>query len=125
MSYMFSTGLAITDEIMLNKAEWSKLFEAPNFFQKYKYVLSSFPCWPHMVRLHYFNKDLFLNPHHTHFATLLPYMHSICNPLIIEFERNKSTPMQSMLIFILVEVIFLYMLSIMVMVKYCCYKIIF
>ncbi|KPP71492.1 poly(A) polymerase alpha-like, partial [Scleropages formosus] len=32
----FKQGLAITDEIMLNKADWSKLFEAPNFFQKYK-----------------------------------------------------------------------------------------
>ena len=34
----FKQGLAITDEILLSKAEWSKLFEAPNFFQKYKYV---------------------------------------------------------------------------------------
>uniref|UniRef100_A0A8C4ZCI5 polynucleotide adenylyltransferase n=1 Tax=Gadus morhua TaxID=8049 RepID=A0A8C4ZCI5_GADMO len=33
----FKQGLAITDEILQNKAEWSKLFEAPNFFQKYKY----------------------------------------------------------------------------------------
>uniref|UniRef100_A0A7M4FXJ7 Poly(A) polymerase n=1 Tax=Crocodylus porosus TaxID=8502 RepID=A0A7M4FXJ7_CROPO len=33
----FKQGLAITDEILLSKAEWSKLFEAPNFFQKYKY----------------------------------------------------------------------------------------
>lgn len=33
-----NSGLAITDEILLSKAEWSKLFEAPNFFQKYKYV---------------------------------------------------------------------------------------
>ncbi|KAG8514327.1 Poly(A) polymerase alpha, partial [Galemys pyrenaicus] len=32
----FKQGLAITDEILLSKAEWSKLFEAPNFFQKYK-----------------------------------------------------------------------------------------
>ncbi|MBN3323564.1 PAPOA polymerase, partial [Atractosteus spatula] len=31
----FKQGLAITDEILQNKAEWSKLFEAPNFFQKY------------------------------------------------------------------------------------------
>lgn len=34
----YNSGLAITDEILLSKAEWSKLFEAPNFFQKYKYV---------------------------------------------------------------------------------------
>uniref|UniRef100_A0AAR2KQF6 polynucleotide adenylyltransferase n=1 Tax=Pygocentrus nattereri TaxID=42514 RepID=A0AAR2KQF6_PYGNA len=32
----FKQGLAITDEILQNKADWSKLFEAPNFFQKYK-----------------------------------------------------------------------------------------
>lgn len=31
-------GLTVTDEILLGKAEWSKLFEPPNFFQKYKYV---------------------------------------------------------------------------------------
>uniref|UniRef100_A0AAR2LHX5 Poly(A) polymerase n=1 Tax=Pygocentrus nattereri TaxID=42514 RepID=A0AAR2LHX5_PYGNA len=36
----FKQGLAITDEILQNKADWSKLFEAPNFFQKYKYVLN-------------------------------------------------------------------------------------
>ncbi|XP_012685310.1 poly(A) polymerase alpha [Clupea harengus] len=35
----FKQGLAITDEIMQNKAEWSKLFEAPNFFQKYKHYI--------------------------------------------------------------------------------------
>jgi poly(A) polymerase len=32
----FKQSLAITDEILLSKAEWSRLFEAPNFFQKYK-----------------------------------------------------------------------------------------
>ncbi|KAB0373357.1 hypothetical protein FD755_015016, partial [Muntiacus reevesi] len=35
----FNQGLAITDEILLSKAEWSKLFEAPNFFQKYKHYI--------------------------------------------------------------------------------------
>uniref|UniRef100_A0A3B3SYE2 polynucleotide adenylyltransferase n=2 Tax=Paramormyrops kingsleyae TaxID=1676925 RepID=A0A3B3SYE2_9TELE len=35
----FKWGLAITEEIMLNKADWSKLFEAPNFFQKYKHYI--------------------------------------------------------------------------------------
>ncbi|XP_056620244.1 poly(A) polymerase alpha [Triplophysa dalaica] len=35
----FKRGLAITDEILLNKADWSKLFEAPNFFQKYKHYI--------------------------------------------------------------------------------------
>lgn len=33
------TGLSVTDEILQGKAEWSKLFEPPNFFQKYKWVL--------------------------------------------------------------------------------------
>ncbi|XP_072129426.1 poly(A) polymerase type 3-like isoform X3 [Mobula birostris] len=32
----FKQGLSITDEILMGKMEWSKLFEAPNFFQKYK-----------------------------------------------------------------------------------------
>ncbi|OCT65034.1 poly(A) polymerase alpha-A isoform X1 [Xenopus laevis] len=35
----FKQGLAITDEILLGKAEWSKLFDAPNFFQKYKHYI--------------------------------------------------------------------------------------
>ncbi|XP_036405609.1 poly(A) polymerase type 3-like [Megalops cyprinoides] len=35
----FKQGLAITDEILLNKSDWSKLFEAPNFFQKYKHYI--------------------------------------------------------------------------------------
>ncbi|KAM4663241.1 poly(A) polymerase alpha isoform 2-T2 [Discoglossus pictus] len=35
----FKQGLAITDEILLGKAEWSKLFEAQNFFQKYKHYI--------------------------------------------------------------------------------------
>ncbi|XP_069811548.1 poly(A) polymerase gamma isoform X5 [Dendropsophus ebraccatus] len=32
----FRQGLAVTDEILQGKADWSKLFEPPNFFQKYK-----------------------------------------------------------------------------------------
>ncbi|XP_051951462.1 poly(A) polymerase type 3-like isoform X1 [Xyrauchen texanus] len=35
----FKRGLAITDEILQSKADWSKLFEAPNFFQKYKHYI--------------------------------------------------------------------------------------
>lgn len=35
----FKQGLAITHEILLCKAEWSKLFEAPSFFQKYKHYI--------------------------------------------------------------------------------------
>ncbi|XP_037540538.1 poly(A) polymerase type 3-like [Nematolebias whitei] len=36
MTEEFKHGLSITDEILQGKAEWSKLFEPPNFFQKYK-----------------------------------------------------------------------------------------
>ncbi|KAM9435059.1 poly(A) polymerase alpha isoform 2-T2 [Clarias gariepinus] len=35
----FKQGLAIMDEVLQNKADWSKLFEAPNFFQKYKHYI--------------------------------------------------------------------------------------
>ncbi|XP_036993828.2 poly(A) polymerase beta [Artibeus jamaicensis] len=35
----FKQGLAITHEILLSKAEWSKLFDAPSFFQKYKHYI--------------------------------------------------------------------------------------
>ncbi|XP_078505428.1 poly(A) polymerase gamma [Lissotriton helveticus] len=35
----FKQGLAATDEILLGKADWSKLFETPNFFQKYKHYI--------------------------------------------------------------------------------------
>ncbi|XP_020366010.1 poly(A) polymerase alpha isoform X2 [Rhincodon typus] len=35
----FKQGLSITDEILMGKMEWSKLFEAPNFFQKYKHYI--------------------------------------------------------------------------------------
>lgn len=114
--FLFSAGLAITDEILQSKAEWSKLFEAPNFFQKYKYVLSCLSCWPHMVRLNYFNKDLFFKAPHQH-ATKLHYMRFICDLLIIEFERNKSTVIQSMLTIIMTKTIFLHFL-LMGMIKY-------
>ncbi|XP_060722237.1 poly(A) polymerase alpha isoform X2 [Tachysurus vachellii] len=35
----FKQGLAIMDEILQNKADWAKLFESPNFFQKYKHYI--------------------------------------------------------------------------------------
>uniref|UniRef100_A0A8C5P9Z1 polynucleotide adenylyltransferase n=1 Tax=Leptobrachium leishanense TaxID=445787 RepID=A0A8C5P9Z1_9ANUR len=35
----FKQGLLVTDEILLGKAEWSKLFEPPSFFQKYKHYI--------------------------------------------------------------------------------------
>ncbi|XP_028164979.1 poly(A) polymerase type 3-like isoform X3 [Ostrinia furnacalis] len=35
----FRLGLAITDEIMLNKCGWERLFEAPNFFSRYKHFI--------------------------------------------------------------------------------------
>nr|XP_015218741.1 PREDICTED: poly(A) polymerase gamma isoform X2 [Lepisosteus oculatus] len=39
MSEEFKNGLSITDEILQGKAEWSKLFEPPAFFQKYKHYI--------------------------------------------------------------------------------------
>ncbi|KAK1171270.1 poly(A) polymerase gamma-like isoform X1 [Acipenser oxyrinchus oxyrinchus] len=39
MTEEFKHGLAITDEILLGKVEWSKLFEPPNLFQKYKHYI--------------------------------------------------------------------------------------
>ncbi|XP_060943016.1 poly(A) polymerase gamma isoform X1 [Limanda limanda] len=39
MSEEFKYGLSITDEILQGKAEWPKLFEPPNFFQKYKHYI--------------------------------------------------------------------------------------
>ncbi|KAM4693556.1 poly(A) polymerase gamma isoform 2-T2 [Discoglossus pictus] len=35
----FKQGLAITDEILIGRADWAKLFEPPNFFQKYKHYI--------------------------------------------------------------------------------------
>ncbi|XP_075719112.1 poly(A) polymerase gamma [Rhinoderma darwinii] len=35
----FRHGLAITDEILQGKVDWSKLFEPPSFFQKYKHYI--------------------------------------------------------------------------------------
>ncbi|XP_049418449.1 poly(A) polymerase type 3-like [Epinephelus fuscoguttatus] len=40
MSEEFKRGHTITEEIQQNKAEWTKLFETPNFFEKYQYVFS-------------------------------------------------------------------------------------
>ncbi|XP_072534251.1 poly(A) polymerase gamma isoform X2 [Salminus brasiliensis] len=39
MSEEFKYGLTVTDEILQGKADWSKLFEPPNFFQKYKHYI--------------------------------------------------------------------------------------
>ncbi|XP_014249580.1 poly(A) polymerase type 3 isoform X2 [Cimex lectularius] len=35
----FNEGLSITDDIMIGRATWDKLFEAPNFFTKYKHFI--------------------------------------------------------------------------------------
>lgn len=35
----FRLGLAITDEIMLNKCGWERLFEAPNYFSRYRHFI--------------------------------------------------------------------------------------
>lgn len=39
MRQEFKQGLAITDEIMLGRTEWMKLFDPPNFFGKYKHFI--------------------------------------------------------------------------------------
>uniref|UniRef100_A0A224Z4D7 polynucleotide adenylyltransferase n=1 Tax=Rhipicephalus zambeziensis TaxID=60191 RepID=A0A224Z4D7_9ACAR len=39
MRQEFKQGLAITDEIMLRRSDWMKLFEPPNFFGKYKHFI--------------------------------------------------------------------------------------
>jgi poly(A) polymerase len=44
MQEEFKQGLAITEEIMVGKAMWEKLFEPPNFFGRYKYVDLWFSC---------------------------------------------------------------------------------
>lgn len=35
----FKEGMEITDEIMLGKADWDKLFHPPNFFTKYRHFI--------------------------------------------------------------------------------------
>ncbi|XP_064484839.1 poly(A) polymerase beta-like isoform X2 [Ornithodoros turicata] len=39
MGQEFKQGLAITDDIMLGRADWMKLFDPPNFFAKYKHFI--------------------------------------------------------------------------------------
>ncbi|XP_029163676.1 poly(A) polymerase type 3 isoform X2 [Nylanderia fulva] len=39
MQEAFENGLAITEEIIISKATWDKLFEPPNFFGKYKHYI--------------------------------------------------------------------------------------
>ncbi|CAH0392913.1 unnamed protein product [Bemisia tabaci] len=39
MQEEFKNGLSITEEIELGKCTWDKLFEAPNFFNKYKHYI--------------------------------------------------------------------------------------
>lgn len=36
MQEAFNEGLSITDDILIGRSSWDKLFEAPNFFSKYK-----------------------------------------------------------------------------------------
>lgn len=88
-----SPGLAIMDEILQNKADWSKLFEAPNFFQKYKYVFSCLSCCTYLTRLHCLNKDLFFKIAHTppSLHTCITLECIICCVVIqSERERNKG-----------------------------------
>ncbi|XP_022253955.1 poly(A) polymerase type 3-like [Limulus polyphemus] len=39
MQEEFKQGMALTDDIILGKADWSKLFEPSNFFAKYKHFI--------------------------------------------------------------------------------------
>lgn len=39
MQEAFEAGLSITEEIIMGKATWDKLFEPPNFFGKYKHYI--------------------------------------------------------------------------------------
>lgn len=39
MQEAFENGLGITEEIIMGKATWDKLFEPPNFFGKYKHYI--------------------------------------------------------------------------------------
>lgn len=39
MQEAFENGLGITEEIIIGKATWDKLFEPPNFFGKYKHYI--------------------------------------------------------------------------------------
>ncbi|KAJ8678749.1 hypothetical protein QAD02_014536 [Eretmocerus hayati] len=39
MQEAFENGLSITEEIIMGKASWDKLFEPPNFFSKYKHYV--------------------------------------------------------------------------------------
>lgn len=82
-------GLAIMDAILQNKADWAKLFDSPNFFQKYKYVFSCLSCCIYVMRL---NKDLFFKIAHTP-----PPLHSFiiltcilcCVVIQLEYILNK------------------------------------
>nr|XP_029500747.1 poly(A) polymerase gamma-like [Oncorhynchus nerka] len=39
MSEEFKYGLSVTDDILQGKTDWSKLFQPPNFFLKYKHYI--------------------------------------------------------------------------------------
>ncbi|KAM6906815.1 poly(A) polymerase type 3-like, partial [Lycodopsis pacificus] len=47
-------GYAITEDVQKKKADWSKLFETPDFLQKYQYVLScpKMKLWIVLHRIH-------------------------------------------------------------------------
>ena len=44
LCFFLSLGLAVTDEILQGKSDWSKLLEPPNFFQKYRYLKFCIVC---------------------------------------------------------------------------------
>lgn len=89
----FKMGLAIMDEILQNKADWAKLFEAPNFFQKYKYVFSCLSCCTFVMSLHDWNKELFYKIAPTPLKSNISITLSCalcCVVNQIKYIRNKS-----------------------------------
>lgn len=39
--HLFIAGLRITSDVLIGKSTWDVLFQPPNFFSKYKYLISS------------------------------------------------------------------------------------
>lgn len=42
MSFFIFAGLRITSDVLIGKSTWDALFQPPNFFSKYKYMISPF-----------------------------------------------------------------------------------
>ncbi|XP_076025208.1 poly(A) polymerase alpha-like [Genypterus blacodes] len=93
-------GFQVTEEIQQGRADWSKLFEAPNFFQKYKHyivLLASAPSekqgsnWFHLVgsQIRHFVGSL---EQHGSFAAAHINLHSFRGPEEA-FDKEKTSTM--------------------------------